>query len=88
MKKFYKQNIAQIEKVNALIETNKHQKPLVINWGDLVHKHLRKKRFPSRRQNKLTDCGDGPFKVLERIVIMPTNRVIEKHKFERYFQCG
>ena len=35
--------------------------------GDWVWLHLRKERFPQKRRNKLSERGDGPFRVLERI---------------------
>jgi len=68
-KKLHEQIKAQIEKVNGSYRAivNKHRKRLAFNLGNLVWFHIRKKRFHSRRQNKLMAHGDGPFKVLKRI---------------------
>ena len=46
---------------------NKGRKELVLQPGDWVWVHMRKERFPAKRRNKLSNRGDGPFKVLERI---------------------
>ena len=35
--------------------------------GDLVWLHLRKERFPSQRQSKLSPRGDGPFRIIQKI---------------------
>ena len=69
IKKLHKQIQAQGEKVNASdkASVNKYRKPMVFNLGDWVWFHLRKKRFSSRKQNKLIEREEGPFKVLERI---------------------
>jgi len=58
-----------IEKTNASYQAqaNKHKKKVVLQPGDLVWIHLRNKRFPSKRNNKLMPRADGPFEVLERI---------------------
>jgi len=58
-----------IEKTNASyqVQANKHKKKVVFQPGDLVWLHLRKKRFPSKRKNKLVPRADGPLEVLENI---------------------
>ena len=39
---------------------------MIFNIGDLVWLHLRKDRFPNKRNSKLLPRADGPFKVLAR----------------------
>jgi len=45
---------------------NKHRKALTFKPRDLAWLHLTKKKFPSRRRNKLMPRGDSPFRVLEK----------------------
>jgi len=68
MKKLHQQIRANIEKTNEMYKAraNKHCKAITFKPRDLVRLHLRKERFPSRR-NKLMPRGDGPFKVLETV---------------------
>ena len=60
---------SRIEKTNASyqVQANKHKKKVAFQPGDLVWIHLRKKRFPSKRKNKLMLRADGPFEVLDRV---------------------
>jgi len=69
MKRFHTQVRGWIEKTNATYKAraNKHTKHLELNRGDPVWLHLRKERFPSRRQNKLMTRGDGPFKIIKKV---------------------
>nr|KYP50633.1 Transposon Ty3-I Gag-Pol polyprotein [Cajanus cajan] len=46
---------------------NKGRKEVVFKEGDWVWLHLRKDRFPSKRESKLSPRGDGPFQVLKKI---------------------
>ena len=57
------------EKKNASYarQANKSRNKVVLEPGDWVWVHLRKKRFPEHRKSKLQPRGDGPFKVLEKI---------------------
>ena len=69
MKKLHEKIRAQTEKTTAVYKekANKHRKHMEFSPGDLVWLHLRKKRFHSRRKNKLMARSDGPFKIIERI---------------------
>jgi len=55
-----------IEKANPdyKARANKHRKQMAFSSGDLVWPHLRKKRFTSRRKNKLMARGHGPFMIV------------------------
>jgi hypothetical protein len=59
----------RIEKQNHKYErqANKHRRAVIFKEGDLVWVHLSKEIFPPRRNAKLKHCGDGPFKILQRI---------------------
>ena len=46
---------------------NKHRKAITFKLKDLVRTHLRKERFPSRRDKKLMPRSNGPFKVLKKV---------------------
>ncbi|KAL6347243.1 hypothetical protein AAG906_013679 [Vitis piasezkii] len=48
-------------------KANKGHRQVLFELGDWVWVHMRKERFPTRRQSKLHPRGDGPFQVLERI---------------------
>ena len=65
---------ANIEKMNTKYKLagDKGRKKVVFEPGDLVWLHLRKERFPTLRKSKLMPRADGPFKVLEKKMIMPT----------------
>jgi len=58
----------RIEKSNASYQAqaNKNKRTVVFQSGDLVWVHLRKERFPSKRETKLMPRADGPFEILER----------------------
>ena len=62
IKKLHEQVRAQIFKVNEQHKqkANKNRPHLEFELGDFVWLHLRKKRFPSRRKNKLMTRGDDP----------------------------
>jgi len=69
MKRLYEQIRAHIEKVNKAYKTkaNQNRKGMEFQPGDLVWLHLRKERFPTRRNSKLMARRDGPFKVLAKV---------------------
>jgi len=69
MKKVHQEIWTKIEKTNEMYKAraNKHCKAITFKPRDLVWLHLRKGRFPSRRQRKLMPRGDSPFKVLEKV---------------------
>ena len=69
VKKLHESVRQQIEKRNEhyASKANKGRKKVVFQPGEWVWVHMRKERFPSRRQSKLDPRGDGPFQVLERI---------------------
>nr|KYP71384.1 hypothetical protein KK1_010643 [Cajanus cajan] len=46
---------------------NKGQKKVIFKQGDWVWLHLRKERFPTKRNSKLNPREDGPFQVIQRI---------------------
>jgi len=46
---------------------NKGKREIIFEEGDLVWLHLRKDRFPTKRNSKLSPQGDGPFQVLKKI---------------------
>ncbi|XP_023640434.1 uncharacterized protein LOC111831116 [Capsella rubella] len=48
-------------------QANKRRKPMIFQPGDWVWLHLRPERFPTRRKDKLSHRGDGPFQVTKRI---------------------
>ena len=58
-----------IKKKNEQYATkaNEGRRKVLFEPGDWVWVHMRKERFPARRQSKLHLRGDGPFQVLERI---------------------
>jgi len=60
---------ARIEKNNELAKrlANKHEKDVHFQPRGLVWIHLRKERFPSKRESKLIPRTNCPFEVLERI---------------------
>ncbi|RDX95498.1 hypothetical protein CR513_21973, partial [Mucuna pruriens] len=49
------------------IKVEQYAHKLIIDEGDLVWVHLRKKRFPTLRKSNLLSRGDGSFKVLTKI---------------------
>jgi hypothetical protein len=68
IKDLHEQVRKQIEKQNQKYErqANKHRR--AVNFkGDLVWVHLSKERFPPGRHANLKQCGDGPFRILQRI---------------------
>ena len=69
VKRLHEQMKAQIAKKNERYakQANKNMKEVVLEPGDWVWVHMRKKRFPKQRKSKLQPRGDGPFQVLERI---------------------
>ncbi|XP_015160499.1 uncharacterized protein [Solanum tuberosum] len=69
MKKIHEQTRLAIEKKNkeVALRRKKGRKYVVFKPGDLVWVHMRKERFPSKRNTKLHPRGSGPYKVLERI---------------------
>jgi len=69
---------SKVEKTNASYQAqaNKHKKKVVFQPGDLVWVHLRKERFPSKKNNKLMPRADGPFEVLEKISENPYKVVL------------
>ena len=69
MKTLHEQIQGQIDEGNTsyMARSNKHQKPVVFNLGDLVWLYLRMERFPCGRKNILMALGEGSFKVLESI---------------------
>ena len=48
-------------------KANKGRQHVLFKEGDMVWLHLRKERFPTERQSKLSPRGDGPFKVLKKV---------------------
>ena len=64
-----------IERVNAKykLDGDKGRKHVVFAPEDLVWLHLRKDRFLDLHKSKLMPCADGPFKVLEKKMIMHIN---------------
>jgi len=58
MKKIHEHIRSQIERTNEAYKS-KHRKQLEFKPGDLVWLHLRKERFPLRRNNKLMAKSDG-----------------------------
>ncbi|KAL6346188.1 hypothetical protein AAG906_027932 [Vitis piasezkii] len=69
VKKLHESVRKHIEKKNEQYATkaNKGRRQVLFEPGDWVWVHMRKERFPTRRQSKLHPRGDGPFQVLERI---------------------
>ena len=59
---------AQLQRRAAQLaeQRNKGRRDISFEPGDLVWLHLRKERFPSRCKGKLSDRGDGPFRILSR----------------------
>nr|GEU79405.1 transposon Ty3-G Gag-Pol polyprotein [Tanacetum cinerariifolium] len=59
----------RIIKNNELIKyrRDKGHKHILFKPGDLVWLHMRKERFPAKRQSKLSPRSDGPFKILEKV---------------------
>lgn len=49
------------------VQANKHRKRVVYKAGDLVWIHLRPKRVPRGRFNKLQPRANDPFRILQRI---------------------
>jgi len=58
-----------IEKVNIANKARAHEyrRQIKSSLGDLVWLCLKKKRFPSRRKNKLLIIGVGASKIIERV---------------------
>ena len=52
------QKIKKTNEHNARV-ANKHRKEIVFQPGDYVWAHLRKLRFPTKRESKLGPRGDG-----------------------------
>ena len=48
-------------------KADKGRRQVIFEPGDWVWMHMRKERFPARRQSKLHLGWDGPFQVLVRI---------------------
>ena len=69
VKKLHESVRQQIVKRNERYasKANKGCKKVVFQPGEWVWVHMRKERFPSRRQSKLDPRGDGLFQVLDRI---------------------
>ncbi|KAF3630335.1 putative 60S ribosomal protein L7-3-like [Capsicum annuum] len=69
MKKLHDKVRLQLEKKNQEVarRSNKERRKLILESADWVWVHLRKDRFPSKRNAKWMPRGDGPFQVLERI---------------------
>jgi hypothetical protein len=62
-----------------LIAASKGRKEIKLEPGDLVWIHLRKDRFPDLRKSKLMPCATGPYKVLEKkLMIMHINSVASR----------
>ena len=61
-----------IERMNAKykLARDKGRKHVMFAPRDLVWLHLRKDRFPDLRKSKRMPCADGPFKMLEKQMIM------------------
>ena len=55
----------QIEKYAKY--NNKGKREIIFEEGDLVWLHLRKDRFPTKRESKLSPRGDGPFQILKKV---------------------
>jgi translation initiation factor IF-1 len=72
--KMHKTTKLQIEKMNEkyCIAASKGRKEIKLEPGDLVWVHLRKDRFPDLRKSKLMPHAIGPYKVLEKLMIMHT----------------
>ena len=64
-----------IEHMNAKYKLvgDKGRKHVVFAPRDLLWLHLRKDRFPNLHKSKLMPRVDGPFKVLEKKMIMHIN---------------
>ena len=69
MKRLHEQIRAHIKKINEAYKAkaNQNRKGMEFQPGDLVWLHLRKERFPTRRNSKLMARRDGPFKVLAKV---------------------
>jgi hypothetical protein len=69
VKKIHEQARTNIEKMTKTYEkqVNKGRKKIVLEPGQLVWIHLRKKWFLKLRRSKLQPRADGPFKVLRRV---------------------
>ena len=69
VKKLYESVRQHIKKKNEQYATNadKGRRQVILEPGDWVWLHMRKERFPARRQSKLHPGWDGPFQVLVRI---------------------
>lgn len=67
----------QIENSNRKYKerVDRRRKRVVFKAGDLVWIHLGKARFPTDRHGKLHPRADGPFRVLERSIIMPARLI-------------
>jgi hypothetical protein len=48
-------------------KANQGRRRVIFEPSDWVWVHMRKERFPARRQSKLHPRGDGPFQILEKI---------------------
>jgi hypothetical protein len=48
-------------------KADKGRRQIIFEPSDWVWVHMRKERFPARRQSKLHPRGDGPFQILEKI---------------------
>ena len=51
-------------------QANKGRKKVVFEPEDWVWVHMRKEKFSEQRKSKLQPRGDGPFQVLERIIVI------------------
>jgi len=69
MKRLHDQVKAQIAKKNESYakQANKNRKKVVLEPGDWVWVHMRKKRFPKQRKSKIQPRWNRPFQVLEKI---------------------
>ena len=69
VKKLHESVRKQIEMKNDkyAAKANKGRRKVIFQPGEWVWVHMRKERFPTRRQSKLQPRGDGPFQVLERV---------------------
>ncbi|GJW89313.1 multiprotein-bridging factor 1a [Tanacetum coccineum] len=67
IKELHEQVKGKIEKQNQKYakQANKHRKLLTFKVGDLVWIHMSKERFPPRRNAKLKQRGDGPFRIMQ-----------------------
>jgi hypothetical protein len=72
MLKLHETTKENIELMNSKYKLagDKGRKQFIFEPGELVWLHLRKDRFPALRKSKLMPRADGPFKVLDELMIM------------------